>query len=204
MTMVISDWCMMAGARPGSASRTNHQSPITRTTNHQRTMIYDLSNFLHSYCRYAVVAAAAQTPALALVYRTADGSVRNLWRNEAIEDAPGATSPLCGDPRCVAMIYRGGRDRLNPRPEVSIQLMTVGTSNDAAMAFAQGVFEAFALDAAGRELRMAAITGYTVADASDSTYTLISAVVQSSPGLIGRDDRGRARVVGNIDVGFRR
>jgi hypothetical protein len=166
-------------------------------------MITDLNSFLHSLARSTVAYAAAQTPAVALVYRPVDGTIRNLWRNKAVEDRPDAATKRCGDPYTVLRAYGGKADAMNPKASISLQMKTVGTSDDAAMSFARVVYEAIALDDYGNAVRMLSIGAYdAVSDAMTGHWMIVNIDTLQVPAQTGRDERDRVEIVSNIDIGF--
>jgi hypothetical protein len=135
-------------------------------------MPFDAGNFLD-------VLAAAIATAASLNYANAN-QPRALWRHAAVEGG-------CTDPYSVLKIY-GGSLSFVPVPSCSIQCETIGTGNDATFARAVAV-HATLLDGNGRPVRMKAISGYR-----------LNGIDLRAPGLVGRDDKGRAKVVFNFDV----
>jgi hypothetical protein len=162
-------------------------------------MLVDVPSFVHSLAKSAVVRAAAQPTPLALVYNA--GAASNLWRNQGIEQPGNQTSPPA--PYGVLRVYGGSNDRTNPKPTINLQMEIIAGGNDAGMAFAQGLFEAVALDIYGRELRQFLVDGYLAAtDAANGTWMIVDAVTINRPGQVGRDDRNRVKIVGNVSIGF--
>lgn len=138
-------------------------------------MALDLVNFHHALATWM---AAQCSPAL-----TYPG---DLWRNQAPElNAP--------DPYSVLRPYDGQVPWV-PVLQISLQIMTVGTGNDACLNRARSLFNTL-LDAQGRPLRMQVIPA-----ASGGPSYRINGVDPTVPGLIGRQERGRAEVVFNARV----
>lgn len=155
-------------------------------------MPIDLNNFLHSFARHMAARAGAFVPATEIAYA---GVPRSLWLWGAIE---ADSEPLYS----VLRIYGGPSMVKHPLPRYSVQCQTVGPLVTAAVSRAQTLFEAL-LEDDGQPLRMQQIGGYTLADdAPDGGYKLVGVDPVQRPGLIGRDERGRAMVVFNFDVGF--
>lgn len=148
-------------------------------------MAIDVNNFLHSLA--TLVAAAASV-------HYATGSPRQLWIGRAVEAS-------AADPYAAMTIYPGPGRVWDPQQRLSIQVRSSGTDGLATMALAQKLFEALC-DADGVPWQMKQVTGWTVAGASDGHWRIVSIEFRQGPGNVAPDDRGRAEVVFNFDVGF--
>jgi hypothetical protein len=152
-----------------------------------------LDDFLHSLCRYLVAQAAALTPAVPIAYAT--GTADQLFRWEATESSADTLYS-------VLVIYGGSPDFLRAKPSISLQVSTYGQSNKALAARADVLFAALTA-ADGSPLRMQSIPGYKAADnSSNGHWLIVNADWKQRPGLIGRDDRGRAKWVFNFEIGI--
>jgi hypothetical protein len=151
----------------------------------------DPADFLHSLA--TVMAAAASV-------NYASGSPRGLWIWQAVEDAGGA-GVAAADPYSVLSIFSGSPQGWGLLPRVNVQCKTVGSNRGAAALAAMKLYEAL-LDTDGYPWRMRRIAGLTVAGTADGHWRVVSADSQGRPGMIGVDDRNRAEVVFNFEVGF--
>jgi hypothetical protein len=137
------------------------------------TMPIDYDNFADRLCAFLAAAAGAAYTSVP----------RAVWRHSAVEaDA--------ADPYSVVKIYGG------EIPWVSVQVMTVGTSVAAAFGQAGKLLNGL-LDAAGRPMRMVVIQA---AGGGAAGIRVNAAMPRQPPSLIGRDERGRAEVVFNVDL----
>jgi hypothetical protein len=167
-------------------------------------MLYDPMNFLHSHATYAAAQAAIElSPALPVYYapygQSAAGAVAapwNLFLNNADESIAMAEYS-------VLRIFGGSHERNNPKPTINVQCKTIGKSNVNAWMQANGLYRLLCLDKQEHELRQLSVSGFKIADNSaDGIWTLVNAVTISTPGQIGRDDRGRVEIVSNFSLGF--
>jgi hypothetical protein len=147
-------------------------------------MAVNVNNFVHSL-------ALQLASATSLAYATAP---RAIWRHRAIEDQ-------AADPYSVLRVYGGSPLMWHPLPRLSLQVWTLGTSDDAALAQAQRLAEAFT-DTDSLPRHGWVFAGQSTAGSTDGTWRIVSCDILQRPGLVGRDDRGRAEVVFNVDLGF--
>lgn len=153
-------------------------------------MSVDVRNFVHSLATFMATAAGG------LAFAT--GTPRALWTWQAVE---GGTPPT-DDPYSVLLIFGGAGQVWDPLPRRSVQCRTVGTSKLAAVARAQLLYEALLDPASGRPWQMKQISGLTTAGASDGHWRLVSVETLGPPGLLAPDDRNRAELAFNFEVGF--
>jgi hypothetical protein len=133
-------------------------------------MAFDLVNFMDSLASFI-----AQATGLSYANKP-----RAIWRNQA-EEADAAT------PFSVLRCYDGSVDFV-PLPTPSIQVETIG-SNDAAVNQAVAIYRSLC-DANGRPLRMATIS---------NRWRINGVKSLRMPGLVGVDEKDRAKVVFNFD-----
>ena len=122
---------------------------------------------------------------------------RQLWRQQAAEGS------ACADPYSVISLTGGAELSADPTERLSVQVMTIGTTIEAAMNRARTIFEAVLLADATPILNRT-ITGKTTAGVADGTYRIISIAAMQRPTLLGVDERGRARVSFNWEVSVSR
>jgi hypothetical protein len=161
-------------------------------------MLYDPQNFLHSMCVFAAArAGTALNPAVDVNYMMfGSAGPWNLFLNSADE----SSSP---DPYAVVHIYGGAHERNNPKPTIAVQLAVFGSSDFTTGTLANALYRSFCLTNQEQELRMRSIPGFKVADNSgDGSWMLVNAVVHTPPSNLGRDTRGRLKIVSNFDLGF--
>jgi hypothetical protein len=170
-------------------------------------MTIDTIGFLHSYCLFAQAQAGAQTPAIPVFYLSSDriDNCRNLWRGRAIENVE-LQLPTCLDPFAVIRDDGGGSSATSPEGNMRLLLKVVASIDDAGRQYAQSLFEAFARGTgtqAGMELRSAKINGYLAGGmTANGHWQIVDVRTRSRPGLVGRDEEGRAIFVGNFDVNY--
>lgn len=168
-------------------------------------MLLNTVNFMHSLLTAAVTRAAAQSPAVTLLYAPGSGQ-RNLWRNKAVEDGPNTPSnqKRCGDPYTVARKYGGDQGDTAPTGMASVQFKTVGKVDDDAMLQALAVHEAVAKATDGLPLKNFQIAGLDAkSGAADGHWMIVWANTIVHPGQIGRDDStGRVEIVSHVDFSF--
>lgn len=152
-------------------------------------------NFLHSLCRWMVARAAALSPAVTISYGGA--STNQLFRWKADEAAAD------GDLYSVLAIYGGDGSPLRAKPTPRVQVATHATGNKAGANRAQLLFDLLAADD-GSPLRMQQIPGYAADDTADGHWLLVNVDWFQRPGLIGRDDRDRAKFVFNVEIGLQK
>jgi hypothetical protein len=158
-------------------------------------MAVDLTNFLHSLCRYIVARAAARTPAVAIAYL---GTPRALWRTRA-DQADAA------DPYTVLRYGPGPAVDNDPLPRASVQVLTTGKDPEAALTRSQIIFEALCGDdpIGLPPARMVTIGGYRASDdAADGHWLIVSIDPLQRPGLLAPTQQEREQVSFNVDVGF--
>ncbi len=155
-----------------------------------------LDDFLHSLCKWFVAQAAALSPTVSIAYAT--GVLDQLFRWEANEQS--------ADPALysVASVYGAGGSRpdfLRPKPIINVQVSTYAQSNKAAANRADVLFQS--LTQSGYPMRMQQVPGYAAADnSSTGIWLLVNADWRQRPGMVGRDDRGRAKIVFNFEIGI--
>lgn len=159
-----------------------------------------LEDFLHSLCTWMVGSAAAFTPPVAIAYAAAP---RTLTRTIAKEEPGGANVT---DPYAVLRIYGGPPfEQWHPLCRQDVQCQAVsseGKGDEAGLALVWTLFQTL-LDATGKPIRMATISGFKAADNStDGTYLVHHVDPKQRPGFTGRDERGRALATFNFEVGF--
>jgi hypothetical protein len=153
----------------------------------------DPNQFLHSLCKFLVTQAAALSLAVTLAYAPASGNA-DLWYNFGKEE-------FSNDPYSVLRTYPGPPlDWGHMSDKLNVQVETVGSSDAAALARAQAIFECFtSLD--GLPLRMKTFTAYDVdTNTANGIFLLVAALPLQRPGLIGRDERDRAQIVFNLEL----
>jgi hypothetical protein len=154
----------------------------------------NLPDFLDALAWFMELAVNAVTPG-AIVYTAAGTAKRNLWRN-----APDEKNSL--DPYTVLRLYPGPAQTYESFiPRLNIQVQTVASASlgdDAALSQSQQLFASLQ-DANNRPLRMTQMVGRIVTSYLPS-YTVISVKPLQRPGVISRDERGRAIATWNMEV----
>jgi hypothetical protein len=167
-------------------------------------MLYDPMNFLHSHATHAAGSAATVlSPALPVYYApyglNANGAAAKPWNlfvNNADESIAMAEYS-------ALRIFGGSHERNNPKVIISVQCETIGQSNVNAWTQANGLYRLLCLDNQEHELRMLTLPGFKIADNSaDGTWTLVDALTLNTPAQVGRDNRGRIKIVSNFSLGF--
>jgi hypothetical protein len=156
------------------------------------------ANFAHSLARYMVDRASSFRPPVVLRYAEAD-IPRDLYRNRAIE------GEHTTDALYSVLRQTGGPNTYRyPQARFSFQVHTVATVTDDGLDRAQALFETLC-DGLGQPLRMTEIAAYRAADDGvEGLYRIVAVDFLNRPGLVGVDERGRANVSFNFDVGFYR
>ena len=168
-------------------------------------MTFNPTDFLHSLAKYIVARAGAFTPPVAIQYA---GTPRQLWRQRATENTPGGPN-VCADPYTVMRVYSAPPLMWYPLIKLSVQFQTVasdsGGGDEGGLAQAWIVFRTL-LDDQGHPARMLAVNAFKAADdaAHGSPYTLVALDPLQRPGLVGRDDRGRALWTWNAEIEVRK
>jgi hypothetical protein len=161
----------------------------------------DINSFLYSLAKYMAARAQDNAGEEPFLFINVAGTPRGLWINRANETG------LIADPYSVLRMYGGPPAGYDPLWRASIQCETIGSSGAAAMVHGQALYESLlnAYNAPQPYLpgRGVTINGFNYADdAADGTYLIVSFDPKQRPGLLGTDDRGRAKVAFNFDVGF--
>jgi hypothetical protein len=157
-------------------------------------MGFNPDNLLHTLSRHVVSRAKTLSPCVQIEFA---GTPRGLWAHRAIEDE-------AADVYSVLRIYGGGRMVRDALPRPSVQCMTIGKDAASAMIRGQLLFEMLCLDDLGQPMRMTTIDAFTADGQSDGQIVLVAVDPLQRPGLMSIDENGRASVVFNFDVGFRR
>lgn len=152
-----------------------------------------LPDFQHSLAKWLVAQAAAQSPAVTLVYNTTGD--RSLWLNRAVEGVG------CASRYTVLRNYPGPGGNNDPLPRASYQVKTTGPAS-VVLARSYQIL-ACMLNADGTAARMIEIDGFKAADDSDDGHWRIVEIdFLQRPGLIETDEKGRGVAAFNFDIGF--